>query len=289
MQIKKIHEFLEEFPKPFLSFFAFLLVLVIGGLDTIVSQDFSIIILYIFPIMLIAWYEGGIPAALLSFFSAVIWAVSDLTSGHLYSNMSVIIWNGITVLGIFSIIAFTMATIKKLFIKARECKKTDDLTGVSNIRFFYDQAQIEISKSAMQKRSFMLAYIDIDNLRHINDTLGHMVGDYLLHETAHIMKSALRTTDIIARVGGSKFAILMPETKNQDTEVVIHTVQEQLSRMLKRNGWGVTFRVGVITCNDPTCTIDKLIKMAEDLVKIEKVDGENMTTYKNVDLPPTMY
>ncbi len=286
MLMKHIHEFLEEFPKPFLSFFAFLLVLVIGGLDTFVSHDISIIILYMFPIMLVAWYEGGIPAALLSFFSAVTWAVSDLTSGHMYPHMSVIIWNGITALGIFLIIAFSMTAIKKLSIKARKSNQIDDLTGVSNVRFFYDQARIEISKSAMHKRSFTLAYIDLDNLRHINDTLGHMVGDYLLHETARIMKSALRPIDIISRFGGAKFVILMPETKNQDTDVAIRTVQMQLSRMLKRNGWGVTFHIGVITCNDPTCTIDRLIKMAEDFAKTAGVDSGNTTKYKIVDIPP---
>ncbi len=285
IQINKIHKFLEDFPKPFLSFFAFLLVLVIGGLDTIVSHDISIIILYMLPIILIAWYEGGLPAVLLSFVSAVTWAVSDLTSGYMDSQISVIIWNGFTALGIFLIVAFSIAAVKRLLIKAREYHHTDDLTGVSNIRFFYDQARIEISKSALHKRPFTLVYIDIDNLRHINDTLGHMVGDYLLHETARIMKSVLRSTDIISRFGGAKFAILMPETKNQDTEVAIRTVQERLSRMLKRKGWGVTFSIGVITCNDPACTIDRLIKMAEDLAKAARAEGQNMTKYKIVDVP----
>ncbi len=286
--IKKIHEFLEELPKPFLSFFAFLLVLVIGGLDTITSYNISITILYIFPIILVAWYEGGLSAALLSLVSAVILALSDLTSDHMYSPVSITIWNGMMALGIFLIVAFSISVIKKLMIKTREYDNTDDLTGISNVRFFYGQARIAIGKSAVHKQPFTLAYIDINNLRQINDTLGHIVGDYLLHEAARTIKSTLRSTDIISRLGGAKFAVLMPDSKNEDIEVAIRTVQEQLSAMLKQNNWPVTFSIGVVTCNSPACTIDRLIKMAEDLVRTVREDGKNMVKYQTADLPPAV-
>jgi len=176
MRIKKIHEFLEKLPKPFLTLFGFLLVLAIGGLDTITSPDLSVTFLYLFPIMLVAWYEGGLPVALISIFSAVTWAVSDLISGHIYSDSSVSAWNAVLVLGIFLIVAYSIAAIKALLIKERQHARIDDLTGVANTRFFYEQARIEISRAAIYKRPLTLAYIDIDNLRHINESLGHITG-----------------------------------------------------------------------------------------------------------------
>ncbi len=259
--------------------------MVIGCLDTIMSYDISISILYVFPIMLIAWYEGGVPAALLSIFSAVTWAVSDLTSGHMYSHVSVPIWNAIVVLGIFLIVAFSITAIKKLLIKARECDHTDDLTCVANVRFFYEQARLEISRLAMHKQPLTVAYIGIDNLRQVNDTLGHIAGDYLLHEAAQAMKSTVRSIDIISRLGGAKFAILMPKTNNNDAEVAIRKVQERLSDMVKQKGWPVTFSIGVVICNVSTYTIDELIKMAEDLVNAARADGKNLAKYRIVDLP----
>jgi len=287
MRIKAILEFPGKLPKPFLTFIGFLLVLAIGGLDTITSYDISVSALYLLPIMLIAWFEGGLPAAIISIFSAIIWAMSDLASGHAYSRIAVPIWNAITVLGMFLIVAYSITAIKKLLIKEREHAHADDLTGVANIRFFYEQARTEISKSAIDKRPLTLAYVDIDNLRHINDTLGHTAGDYLLHEAAQIMRSTLRSADIISRLGGSKFAILMPETQNDNATVIIYKVQEHLLDMAKKNGWPVTFSTGVVTCDGPTYAIDELIKMAEDLMNAAKESGKNMVKFKILDLSST--
>ena len=283
MQIKTILAFAEKLPKPYLTFLGYLLVLAIGSLDTITSYDTSISLLYLFPIILIAWFEGGVPAVIISIFSAITWAVSDLVSGHAYSHVTVPIWNAIMVLGMFLIVAYSIAAIKKLLIKEREHENTDDLTGAANVRAFYEQARVEISRSAVHERPLTLAYIDINNLRHVNDTLGHIAGDYLLHEVAQTMRSTLRPTDIISRLGGAKFAILMPETKNENAAGIIDKVQDHLLDMVKKNGWPVTFSTGVVTRNGATGTIHELIKMAEDLTSTARDAGENMVKYAKMD------
>ncbi len=280
MRIQTILELPGKLPKPFLTFVGFLIVLAIGSLDSITSYHISVSALYLLPIILIAWFEGGVPAAIISIFSAITWALSDLVSGHPYSRIAVPIWNATMVLGIFMIIAYSITVIKKLFIKEREHARTDGLTGLENIRFFYEQAPIEISKSTIDKRPLTLAYIDIDNLRYVNDTFGHFAGDYLLHEAAQTMRSKLRSIDIISRLGGSKFAILMPETENENATVVIYKVQEHLLDMAKKNGWPVTFRTDVVTCYSPDYTIDELIKVAEDLISAAKKTGKNTVNEK---------
>jgi diguanylate cyclase (GGDEF)-like protein len=287
MQIKTIIELPGKLPKPFLTLFGLLLVLAIGGLDTLTSYDISISVLYLLPIILIAWYEGGIPATLISFFSAVTWATSDLVSGHIYSHITVRIWNTIMVLGMFLFVAYSITTIKKLFLKEREHADTDDLTGVANIKFFYEQARIEISRSAIHKLPLTLAYIDIDNLRYVNDTLGHIAGDYLLHEAAQIMRSTLRSTDIISRLGGAKFAVLMPETTNENATVIIYKVQEHLLDAVKKNSWPVAFSIGVVTCNGMAYTLDELIAKAENLMNAAGEAGKNVVNSKNFDLIST--
>ena len=287
MRIKAILESPGKLPKPLFTLIGFLLVLAIGSLDSITSYDISVSALYLLPIMLIAWFEGGVPAALLSIFSAITWAMSDLVSGHPYLHIAIPIWNATMVLGMFLIVAYSITALKKLLIKEREHASTDDLTGVANIRFFYEQARAEIGRSATSKQPLTLAYIDVENLRHINDTLGHIAGDYLLHEAAQKMRSTLRSTDVISRLGGSKFAILMPETKNEDATHIIYKVQELLLDMVEHNGWPVTFSTGIITCNGPIYTIDMLIKKAEDLMNAAKETGKNMVKSKLLDLSST--
>ncbi len=287
MRIKKIIEFPEKLPKSILTIFGLLLVLAIGGLDTIASYDISLDVLYLLPIILIAWYVGGMPTVLVSIFSAITWATSDLMSGHNYSHITVRIWNATLVLSMFLIVAYSIATLKKSLIKEHEHADTDDLTGVANIKFFYEQARIEISRSTISKLPLTLAYIDIDNLRQVNDTLGHIAGDYLLHELAQIMGSTLRLTDIISRLGGSKFAVLMPETNNENATVIIYKVQERLLDMVKKKGWPVAFSTGVVTCDGPTCTLDELIAMAEDLMNSARETGKNVVKSKILNLSST--
>jgi diguanylate cyclase (GGDEF)-like protein len=287
MRIKTIIEFPEKLPKPLLTLFGLLLVLAIGGLDAITSYDTSVTVLYLLPIVLIAWYEGGVPAALLSIFSAITWATSDLVSGRIYSHITVRIWNALMVLGMFLFVAYAISTVKKLFIKEHEHADTDNLTGVANIRFFYEQARIEISRSASYKQPLTLAYINIDNLRYVNDTLGHIAGDYILHEVAQILMSTLRSTDIISRLGGAKFAVLMPETNNENAKAVVYKVQERLLNAVNKKGWPVAFSTGVVTCNCLTNTLDELIAIAEDLMNTARETGNNVVKSKILELSST--
>ena len=287
MRIKTIIEFPEKLPQPILTLFGLLLVLAIGGLDTITSYDISVSVLYLLPVILIAWYEGGVPATLISIFSAITWATSDLVSGHIYSHVTVRIWNAIMVLGMFLFVAYSITKVKNLFLKEREHADTDDLTGLANIKHFYEQARIEISRSAADRRPLTLAYIDIDNLKYVNDTLGHIAGDYLLHETARIMRSTLRSTDTISRLGGSKFAVLMPDTNNEKATVLIHKLQEHLLDAVKKKGWPVAFSTGIVTCDGPTYTLDELIAKAEDLMNAARETGDNVVKTKVLDLPST--
>jgi diguanylate cyclase (GGDEF)-like protein len=258
--------------------------LAIGGIDTVTSYDISVSVLYFLPIILIAWFEGGLSAALIALLSAITWAISDLLSGHMYSHFAVPIWNAIMMLGMFLTVAYSITALKKLFAREREHAHIDDLTGVANIRFFYEQARIEISRSTRDKQPLTLTCIDVDSLRHVNETLGHFVGDYLLHETAQILMSTLRATDIIARLSGAKFAILMPETKNENAIAIVYKVQEHLMNLVKKHGWPVTFSIGVVTCDGLMSTPDKLIATAEDLMDAARNTDENRIKYKILDL-----
>ena len=103
---------LEKLPKTFLTFFAFLLVLVIGCLDFITDYD-VVVLLYLFPVILVAWFEGGVHAAVISIFSVVTWAVADLASWHLYFQSNIAIWNALMMLTLFFIVVYFTVLIKK--------------------------------------------------------------------------------------------------------------------------------------------------------------------------------
>ncbi len=282
MLIKKIVGFPGKPPTPYLTFFGSLLVLAIGGLDTVVTYDIPVTIFYVLLIILIAWYEGGVAATLISILSAVTWAVSDLASGHIYYHNSVAIWTVIVVLGVFLTVAYSITAIKKLLLKELEHAHIGDLTGVAKIRFFYERARIEISISALGKRPLALAYIDIDDLRYVNNTLGYIAGYYLLSEAEQVIKSTLRITAIPYKLDGSQYAFPMPETAKEVATVIIDKVHERFLDMAKKNVWPITFSTGAVTCEDPACKVDGVIKSADDATKAANQTGKN--TVKNVKL-----
>jgi K+-sensing histidine kinase KdpD len=85
---------------------------VIGWLDFTTGYD-VVVVLYLFPVILAAWFEGGVPAALISIFSVVTWAVADLASGHIYLQSNIAVWNALMMLTLFLIVAYFIVLIKK--------------------------------------------------------------------------------------------------------------------------------------------------------------------------------
>lgn len=90
---------------------------------------------------------------------------------------------------------------------------TDDLTGLRNRRCFFEQADKEVARAHRYARPTVLVMMDIDHFKEVNDQYGHQVGDEVLRAAARIVRENVRSHDIVGRVGGEEFAIVMPETQ----------------------------------------------------------------------------
>ena len=146
-------------------------------------------------------------------------------------------------------------------------------------RAFYEIATIELDRSARYLHPLSLAYIDIDNSKQVNDTLGHSAGDKLLHSVAKTIKENIRSIDAVARLGGDEFAILMPETNNQIAITAMNKLRKYLLDIAQQNNWPVTFSIGVVTCAGP-CKLDELIREADNLMYTVKKGEKNRIEYK---------
>lgn len=284
--MNRLMNFLEEIPKKALFASAIVLVGLIGSFDVATGYEISLSLFYLLPVIFAAWFVGRAQAIVISFLSAAVWLFAEVTTGHVYSHSLILLWNAVTRMGIFLILTYSFTTMKTLLARERERARRDYLTGAANAKYFYERARSEIDRSAGFTQPLTVVYLDIDNFKYVNDNFGHSVGDNLLRVVAEALKTTLLSTDIISRLGGDEFAILMPETGHEESIIEVNKVQKQLAEMMKANGWPVTFSMGVVTRCEPLCTLDELVKTADDLMRTAKANGKNTVKYKVYESSP---
>jgi len=104
-----------------------------------------------------------------------------------------------------------ISRMKEMERRLQEMAQTDELTGLCNRRYFVEQARLELARSKRYGNPVSMIGFDIDHFKHINDRFGHPAGDAVLRAISRISRETLRETDIIARVGGEEFGVILPE------------------------------------------------------------------------------
>lgn len=118
-----------------------------------------------------------------------------------------------------------------LYKKIEKITVTDDLTGLYNIRFLNRSIEIEIERSLRYGSMFSLIFLDIDNLKKVNERFGHLAGSKVLIETAGLLQDNLRKVDVIIRYGGDEFVIVLPQTPIEAGFLVA----ERLRKIMEKN------------------------------------------------------
>jgi len=153
--------------------------------------------------------------------------------------------------------------LKKAMERLKELSVTDEMTGVFNRRWAYEilAKQIEITKR--ESSSLVVCYIDIDHLKIINDSYGHAEGDRLINTIVNALKSVIRASDYIFRMGGDEFLLIFPKAKLTDSDNMIKRIRESL-RDKKMKGIPIDFSFGFSEFQAKDNLLpDELIKMAD--------------------------
>lgn len=273
--MKKIILRLGKANKPFWIVFGILLLFIVAFLDFFTGVELSFSIFYLIPIFLFTWTINGNIGIAVACISAGVWLTIEVISGPQYSNSFVYFWNAIIRLGFFLLPVLLVRNLEQ----EKKHARTDFLTGAMNTRSFHDITQREIDRSRRYQHPFTMAFIDIDNFKIINDTFGHTFGDIVLRSISQNIQRHLRKTDIIARVGGDEFAILLPEMDEETARIALPKLQEKLMEAMLSNKWPVTFSIGVITINAPQHTVDEIIGLADKMMYSVKNYGKNDIKY----------
>lgn len=268
-------DFIEKPSQPFIQICGITLILLLGVVDYLTGFELSFAVFYLTPVALVAWCASKRVAIIISIASAATWQAANGLAGEHFSHPLIPLWNAVTLLGSFLVVALLLTKLKDSFARETALARTDFLTGAANARAFYELAQAEISRARRYGHQFSVAYVDADNFKAVNDRLGHHVGSRLLVRFVEVVKQSLRATDVVARIGGDEFAILLPETGAAQARAVVQKLRERLADEMRGGGWPVTFSVGLLTCAEPPHTVDELIKVADGLMYEVKEGGKD--------------
>ena len=250
-------------------------VALIGIVDWVTGDEIGLSLFYLIPVAAAAWCVGLAAGVSFSVISAVVWYAADAFSGHAYSHPAIPVWNAFIRLGMFAALAVSLDRLHEALVREKRLSRSDPLTGVWNSRAFREMMGAELARCRRYGRPVSVAFIDVDDFKRVNDLLGHGAGDLVLQSICGAMRGCLREVDVVARIGGDEFGVLMPETGPDEAASAVRKIIARAAEIVEGDGWPVTLSVGVASYAAAPADVDDAIGRADALMYEAKGAGKN--------------
>jgi diguanylate cyclase (GGDEF)-like protein len=251
------------------------LLIATGLVDYATGPELSLSVFYLFPVLTATWRLGRTRGMVMSFLAGGGWLLAHTGVEGIVSQPSLVYWNATVRLGFFVVVTLLTASLRQSIADREKLATRDFVTGVANARFLFDTVRLELERSRRYHHTISVAYIDLDNFKEINDRHGHLVGNAALRDVAATMRSSLRSSDLVARVGGDEFVIVLPETGAAEALIAVQKVQARVRESMDRSGWPVTISAGLSTFLIPPASVPELLRKADDLMYSAKRGGKD--------------
>jgi diguanylate cyclase (GGDEF)-like protein len=265
---------LQRLPSWFVGFMATMIVVALGGIDYLNGPDMVLSMLYVVPLSAAAWRLRLPYSTALCVLTSFIWETTDILSGARYSTAAIPLWNMTARMGVFLLIVVLLTRLRDALASQTWLASVDSLTQVANPRSFEEAAAEAMVDARRRQRPLSVAYIDLDDFKAVNDTLGHSGGDHVLRVVADALRARTRGTDVVARLGGDEFAVLLPDTASSEAEAMMTGLIARLEHSLQDMAMPVTFSAGVVTFLALPASVDALLQPADALMYDAKAKGK---------------
>lgn len=169
------------------------------------------------------------------------------------------------------------------FSAAKDLLNIDELTGLYNYRYLGIALDREIRRAERYGLSMSIIFLDIDLLKSVNDTYGHLVGSQVLKEVAAVLKKSVREVDIVIRYGGDEYTIILIETNRQGAAIVAERIRSTIASqpfVLEGNIMvTMTASLGFACYPDDSTSKLELLKMADNAMYHGKESGKNIVSH----------
>lgn len=225
------------------------------------------------PVLLSVWFIGAAVGYAVAIIAVALWVFVDITL--LDGVDGVLIFNSITRLIIAIAEVWFLNILRTALQRERMLARTDNLTGLPNRFDFFERGDTSLAIARRHNEPFSVVFIDLDNFKKVNDDRGHDEGDRLLEQVGRVLRNEVRPQDVVGRIGGDEFALLLLNADHKQSLKVVNRLNALLDEQMTLYRWPVTFSIGIASYDRLNGDLDSVIKEADKLMYEVKKTGRN--------------
>ncbi len=270
---RQVHGFLEGKSPGLLFAISLAYIAAVAALDWYGGATFILSVFYLPAIAISAWYANRALGYACAVLAGASWTVG--TRAWEVQGIEVASWNAAIAIGTFLVVAKLVADLKQTMARINEQAMTDSLTGALNRRAFMDRVGAEIEMQRRHHLPFSVAYCDLDDFKDVNDRFGHQVGDEVLRTFVDACRARLRKTDLVARVGGDEFALLLFGATEAAAVDALKKINEDVAQRFNDRRWPTTVSVGLVAFPSCPANAEELLCKTDEVMYRVKRGGKS--------------
>lgn len=283
--IEKLSGFLERRSRTALATIACASSILLGMLDYMTGVEIHFLLLYLVPIFIGSWFISKEAGIALAIFTSLVWFIAHFLAGRAYSSVWIAYWNFLMRTAAFTVFAITQAQLRAKLIELSHLASRDFLTGLPNSHAFYQLTAKEIDR-AFGVEPMTLVCIDITGFKWVNHRFGYPAGDHMMCTIAHTIRQNVPRADLVGRLGGTSFAVLLPNVTSDVANLILRRVQNALDEERRQYAHPLTFFISAIACTKAPRTVAELMQEADaQMTRIKNGKKDSLHIAKVDHLP----
>jgi diguanylate cyclase (GGDEF)-like protein len=260
-----------RFQRLFLTLAAAATAMAIGWIDAEVSV--SLWVCYLLPIGATSWFVGWRAGLMMSVLCAVVAIIAQPgnvpTPGE---SRWAEVWYVVSVCVVFALAAFYPGRVNSLLLEQTHLAREDVLTRVPNRLSFTEQLPVEVSSAVGRRTAITVGLVQINGLPYVNDRFGTTAGDHLLKNTAATLREVLDKEDLVGRVGGTTFAVLLRGKGEEASRVSLERVRDEVLRKVNLYDRPISIAIAAVCTDRPNLAGQNLLERTGWLLHSIKQD-----------------
>ena len=245
-----------------------------GYLHSAAGEEITFLLFYLLPVAGATWFVGRTAGIIMAGICGIVALGADIAIAREYSQAWIPVYNALVVTGFFVIAAYAIAHLRAALQHEARLAREDILTSIPNLRSFREELPQKLGEASSRRAPLTLGLIDVSDISYINDRWGTSAGDLLLRVTAHTVEKHLRTDDVLARVGGTTFAVILPGLGQDDAHEFLGRIRNRVLGEIERYDRPVSIAMAAVSADrangdtadmyDRTSSVLQTLKLSEE-------------------------